>query len=240
MTAAAAIRLEDLHVTRGGNTVLHGLDLTIGAAQVTGLFGPSGCGKTTLMRSIVGSQQNAEGEVRVLGMPAGSSALRSQVGYVTQAPSIYTDLTARENLAYFARVVDAPSTRVQEVIATVSLEEAADRPTQSLSGGQRARVSLGVALLGSPRLLVLDEPTVGLDPVIRRELWEEFHRLAGAGVTLLVSSHVMDEARECDDLILMRDGHIVSQTTPEQLLAATGARDPSEAFLRIIEREGAQ
>lgn len=239
-SAEPAIHLEDVRVTRGRNRVLDGFDLDIAAGRVTGLFGPSGCGKTTLMRAIVGSQQNVVGDVRVLGLPAGSSALRSQVGYVTQAPSVYTDLTARENLAYFARVVGAPRSRVQEVITMVGLSEDADRPAASLSGGQRARVSLGVALLGSPRLLVLDEPTVGLDPVIRRELWEEFHRLAGAGVTLLVSSHVMDEARECDDLILMRDGHIVSQTTPEQLLAVTGARDPSEAFLRIIEREGAQ
>ncbi len=234
---APAIRMRGLHVVRGGNVVIHDMDLDIAAGRVTGLFGPSGCGKTTLMRSIVGSQREVTGEITVLGRRAGAASLRSEVGYVTQAPSVYTDLTARENLGYFARVVGVPATRVQEVISTVGLGEHADRPTQHLSGGQRARVSLGVALLGTPRLLVLDEPTVGLDPLIRQELWAEFHRLASEGVTLLVSSHVMDEAAQCDDLLLLRDGRVVSQSSPAQLLAQTGAADMSDAFLRIIERD---
>ena len=234
---APAVRMRGLRVVRGGNVVIHEMDLDIAAGRVTGLFGPSGCGKTTLMRAIVGSQRDVTGEITVLGQRAGTASLRSEVGYVTQAPSVYTDLTARENLGYFARVVGAPTARVQEVISTVGLDEHADRPAQHLSGGQRARVSLGVALLGTPRLLVLDEPTVGLDPLIRQELWAEFHRLAGEGVTLLVSSHVMDEAAQCDDLLLLREGRVVSQSSPAQLLAQTGAADMSDAFLRIIERD---
>lgn len=239
MARAAAISLENVRVTRGDNQVLHGLDLDIAKGQVTGLLGPSGCGKTTLMRSIVGSQQHVDGTVTVLGQPAGSPALRSQVGYVTQAPSVYSDLTARENLSYFAQVVGAPHARVDDVIGAVGLAADADRPTVGLSGGQRARVSLGVALLGSPELLVLDEPTVGLDPVIRGELWQEFHRLAGAGVTLLVSSHVMDEAAECDVLLLMREGRLIADETPDALRRRTGEDDLGAAFLALIESDEA-
>lgn len=237
--AEPAIVIEGLVVDRGGVRVLPGLDVRVSAGTITGLLGPSGCGKTTLMRSIVGTQRVVAGRVSVLGRPAGTPALRAEVGYVTQAPSVYEDLTARENLAYFARVVGASRGRPAEVIEAVRMGDHADRPTSRLSGGQRARVSLGVALLGQPRLLVLDEPTVGLDPVVRRELWDEFRRLAGAGATLLVSSHVMDEAAECDRLLLMREGRIVADSTPAAVLRDTGAPDLSTAFLRLVEREGA-
>ncbi len=231
-----AIRIEGLHVVRGGRTVIPDLAVTVPAGTVTGLLGPSGCGKSTLMRSIVGTPRVAGGEVSVLGRPAGAASLRRDVGYVTQAPSVYADLTARENLHHFARVLRVPPARADRTIATVGLESDADRPVGSLSGGQRARVSLGVALLGEPPLLVLDEPTVGLDPLIRRELWDEFHRLAARGVTLLVSSHVMDEAAECARLLLMREGRIIHDSTPDELLRETGAHDLSRAFLDLIRR----
>jgi ABC-2 type transport system ATP-binding protein len=231
-----AIRIEGLHVVRGGVTVIPDLAVDVPAGSVTGLLGPSGCGKSTLMRSIVGTQRVAGGRVSVLGRPAGAASLRREVGYVTQAPSVYADLTARENLAHFSRVLGTDAARVEETIATLGLEGDADRPVASLSGGQRARVSLGVALLGEPRLLVLDEPTVGLDPLIRRELWDEFHRLAGRGVTLLISSHVMDEAAECARLLLMREGRIIHDSTPGELLRETGAADLSAAFLALIRR----
>jgi ABC-2 type transport system ATP-binding protein len=202
---------------------------------VTGLLGPSGSGKTTLIRALVGVQIVAGGDVKVLGRPAGSSELRRRVGYVTQAPSVYGDLTVRENLWYFARVLDAPRERIDEVIATVALQKQADQVVGTLSGGERSRVSLASALLGKPELLVLDEPTVGLDPVLRRDLWDTFHELASGGTTLLVSSHVMDEARRCDELVLLRAGRIVAMTTPDELLRQTGKGDLENAFLALAE-----
>ncbi|HUK97452.1 MAG TPA: ABC transporter ATP-binding protein [Gaiellaceae bacterium] len=230
-----AIQVEDLRVVRGGNEVLHGVSLEVANGSVTGLLGPSGCGKSTLMRSIVGVQIVAGGTVTVLGLPAGSAALRRRIGYVTQAPSVYGDLTVLENLRYFARVVDVGRDRVAEVLESVALSRFASRLTSSLSGGERARVSLASALLGSPELLVLDEPTVGLDPVLRTELWGLFHELAGDGATLLVSSHVMDEAGECDQLLLMRDGALLRHSTPDELRRSTGQDDLSKAFLAVIE-----
>jgi ABC-2 type transport system ATP-binding protein len=230
----AAISIRDLVVDRGGHRVLDGVSVEVAAGSITGLLGPSGCGKSTLMRSIVGVQIVASGLVEVLGLPAGSRGLRSEVGYVTQAPSVYLDLTARQNLDYFARVLDTPDQRVAEAIESVDLAVSADRRVGSLSGGQRARVSLATALLSRPRLLVLDEPTVGLDPVLRGELWAGFRDLADAGTTLLVSSHVMDEADRCDDIVLMRDGGILAAMPRERLLAETGADGVEQAFLRLV------
>jgi ABC-2 type transport system ATP-binding protein len=230
-----AVAIERLNVRRGGRTVLHDLTARLEAGRVTGLLGPSGCGKTTLMRAIVGVQRVAGGSVRVLDRPAGTPALRSRVAYVTQAPSVYADLTVLENLRYFARVLGAPAARVGEALAAVDLADAGERMTGTLSGGQRSRVSLACALLGRPELFILDEPTVGLDPVLRRDLWALFHRLADDGATLLVSSHVMDEAVRCDDLLLMRDGRLVADTTPDELRERTGEHDLEAAFLRLIE-----
>jgi ABC-2 type transport system ATP-binding protein len=236
---SAAIRVEGLVVERGGNSVLHGLDFAVSPGRITGLLGPSGCGKTTLMRAIVGVQIVRSGSVSVLGQPAGSPAVRARVGYVTQSPAVYADLSARENLRYFARVLGQPAERVEETLRTVQLADHADRPVRNLSGGQRARVSLGTALLGRPELLVLDEPTVGLDPVLREDLWSSFHALAEEGAALLVSSHVMDEAARCDHLLLMREGRLLADLTPAELRDRTGEEDLEQAFLRLIEREGA-
>jgi ABC-2 type transport system ATP-binding protein len=231
-----AIAVSELEVERGGRPVLHGLTLEIPAGRVCGLLGPSGCGKSTLMRAIVGVQIVASGSVSVLGEPAGSPLLRRRVGYVTQSPSVYGDLSVEENLRFFAAVVGVDRARIGEVIATVGLDGFEGHVAGALSGGQRSRVSLATALLGGPDVLVLDEPTVGLDPVLRAELWATFHELAGGGTTLLISSHVMDEAAECDELLLMRDGDLLRQTTPEGLRSETGRQDMGRAFLAIIER----
>jgi ABC-2 type transport system ATP-binding protein len=231
----SAIAIEGLDVRRGGKAVIKGLSAELPAGQVTGLLGPSGCGKTTLIRSIVGVQKVAAGAVRVLGLAAGATALRSRVAYVTQAPSVYADLTVHENLHYFARVLGAPAPEVGRALTAVDLADAGSQLVGTLSGGQRSRVSLAAALLGRPELLVLDEPTVGLDPVLRRDLWALFHRLADDGATLLVSSHVMDEAARCDRLLLMRDGELIAQTTPGELRERTGEEDMEAAFLRLIE-----
>jgi ABC-2 type transport system ATP-binding protein len=229
----AAIEIRELRVVRGGNVVLPGLSADIAAGRVTGLLGPSGSGKTTLMRAIVGVQIIDDGHVRVLGEEAGSPSLRRRLAYVTQAPSVYGDLTVRENLRYFARVLSVDG--VDRAIETVGLETRADSVVNRLSDGQRARASLATALLGDPELLVLDEPTVGQDPVLRRDLWNTFHGLAESGASLLVSSHVMDEADRCDELLLMRDGDVLATGTPDELRERTQTRNLDEAFLRLVE-----
>lgn len=231
-----AVVVDRLRVVRGKRVVLPELSLTVPRGQVVGLLGPSGGGKSTLLRAIVGVQIIRSGAITVLGEPAGSRSLRARVGYVTQAPSVFGDLTIRQNLDYFAKLQSAPTSSVIETMRAVDLESHADSPVNDLSGGQRSRVSLAAALVGTPELLVLDEPTVGLDPVLRRDLWDLFHRLADAGTTLLISSHVMDEATRCDRLLLLREGQILADDTPTGLLRATGADDAEEAFLRLVDK----
>lgn len=232
-----AVECRSVVVVRGDREVLHGIDCTLATGSVTGLLGPSGCGKTTLIRAIVGLQAKVTGDVQVLGLPAGAAKLRGRIGYVTQEPSVYGDLTVTENLRFFAAVLGVDSQDVDRVIEAVDLRSHATARVDQLSGGQRSRASLAAALLGNPELLVLDEPTVGLDPVLRRDLWDLFHRLASEGATLLVSSHVMDEASRCDRLLLMRDGDLLADDTPDALLAAAGTNDIEQAFLTLIDRK---
>jgi ABC-2 type transport system ATP-binding protein len=235
MNSHTAIHIRRLNVRRGGRLVLPELSLDIRRGVVTGLLGPSGSGKTTLIRAIVGVQIVESGEVSVLGEPAGSPSLRRRIGYVTQAPSVYADLTVRQNLEYFASILGAPNGRVKEAIDAVALGGHANQLVRTLSGGERSRVSLASALLGNPDLLVLDEPTVGLDPVLRRDLWTMFRELAAGGTTLLVSSHVMDEAERTDDLVLIRDGRVVATGSPSELREETHTEDLEEAFLALAE-----
>ena len=235
MNSAPAIQIRRLNVRRGGRLVLPELSLDIRRGVLTGLLGPSGSGKTTLIRAIVGVQIVESGEVTVLGEPAGAESLRHRIGYVTQAPSVYSDITVRQNLEYFASILGAPSGRVKEAIDAVALGGHANQLVRTLSGGERSRVSLASALLGHPDLLVLDEPTVGLDPVLRRDLWTMFRELAAGGTTLLVSSHVMDEAERTDDLVLIRDGRVVATGSPTELREETHTEDLEEAFLTLAE-----
>jgi ABC-2 type transport system ATP-binding protein len=231
-----AVEVRDLVVVLGERQILRGLSFGMPTGQVTGLLGPSGSGKTTLMRCVVGVQRVSSGAVRVLGLPAGSAQLRRRVGYVTQKSSIYTDLSARDNVRYFAAVQGTSRAAADRALADVALADLADQRVDTLSGGEQARVSLACALLAEPELLVLDEPTVGLDPVLRDDLWARFAALAAAGTTLFVSSHVMDEAGRCDRLLLMRDGRLVADDTPDALRADTGTADLEEAFLRLVRR----
>lgn len=234
-----SVQARALTIRRGRKAVIDGLDLDVPRGAIVGLLGPSGSGKTTLMRAIVGVQIVADGKVQVLGRPAGSAQLRHRVGYMTQSASIYDDLSVRANLRYFARVQGALKSDVDRVLERTDLSGQADQLARTLSGGQANRVSLAAAMLGNPELLVLDEPTVGLDPVLRSDLWDLFRGLAEEGTTLLVSSHVMDEATRCDRLLLMREGAIIADTTPHDLLASTGAASAEEAFLDIIEQDSA-
>jgi ABC-2 type transport system ATP-binding protein len=239
-STADAIVVDHLHVVRGGREVLPDLSVHVPTGQVVGLLGPSGGGKSTLMRSVVGVQVVAGGTVTVLGEPAGSPALRHRVGYLTQAPSVYSDLTVRDNVRYFASVLGVGSDAADRAIEEVDLTDHASARVENLSGGQLSRASLACTLVGDPEVLVLDEPTVGLDPVLRRDLWELFRELAGRGRTLLVSSHVMDEATRCDRLVLIRGGSILSDSTLPELLQRTGTDDAEQAFLALIDEAAAR
>jgi ABC-2 type transport system ATP-binding protein len=234
--SSLAIDVRELRVRRGGTVVLPGVSLEIPVGSVTGLLGPSGSSKTTLLRAIVGVQRIESGRVLVLGEPAGTPLQRRRVAYVTQAPSVYADLTVRENLRYFAQIVGAEGLRIDEVVDVVGLTPHLGTRVGSLSGGERSRTSLAVALLGKPMLLVLDEPTVGLDPVLRRDLWGMFHGLADDGATLLVSSHVMDEAERCDHLVFMREGQIIASASPEEIRRQTGKDDLEDAFIALADK----
>jgi ABC-2 type transport system ATP-binding protein len=231
---AAAVVVTHLRVRRSKRIVLDGIALQIPRGAITGLLGPSGSGKTTLMRAIVGVQKIEAGAVTVNGETAGSRDLRHRVAYVTQRASVYEDLDVRENLAFYAAVLGASTNTITDVVRTVALEGLERDLVGQLSDGQRARVSLATALLGRPDLLVLDEPTVGLDPVLRRDLWRTFRALADSGTTLLVSSHVMDEARHCDELVLLRDGAVLATGTPGDLITRTHTHDMDAAFLQLV------
>ncbi|MET0468580.1 MAG: ABC transporter ATP-binding protein, partial [Aeromicrobium sp.] len=234
-----AIEVDDLTVIRGTHRALTDLTLRIPTGSITGLLGPSGCGKTTLIRCVAGSQLIDSGTVTVLGEPAGSPANRPRVGYVTQSSSVYPDLTIEQNLAYFAAMAGDRASTIGQALDEVGLRDRRGDLTGNLSGGQRTRVSLAAALIGNPDVYLLDEPTVGLDPVLRRDLWQLFAGLAERGRTLVVSSHVMDEAGRCDRVLLLREGRLIADTTPSGLRSDAGTDDMEQAFLVLAERSAA-
>lgn len=240
-TPCAAVHADGLRVARAGRTVLHDLRFSLSAGSITGLLGPSGCGKTTLLRAIAGVQLHVTGRLDVLGLPAGSTALRSRIGYVTQEPAVYTDISVRENVRYFAAARRLPSSQrtaeVERVLHAVDLHGESRKLVRRLSGGQRSRVSLAVALLGTPPLLLLDEPTVGLDPVLRQDLWTLFHTLADAGTTLLIAGHVMDEAERCEHILFLRAGQLLAQGPTQDVLAQAGTARAETAFLALASQE---
>ncbi len=234
MTSPLALEASQLRVMRQHNEILKSLDFEVATGELVGLLGPSGSGKSTLMRTLLGVQAITSGAARALGEEVGSPSLRRRIGYMAQSSAIYTDLSVKENLAYFAGILGLDRSQVQHVLEVVNLRALADRLVASLSGGERSRVSLAVAMLGAPPLLILDEPTVGLDPVLRQDLWSTFTQLAHSGTTVLVSSHVMDEAARCGRLLLLREGHLLFDDTPAQLLRRTGASAYDDAFVRLI------
>ena len=236
---ANAVIARDVSVVVGGKYVaINKISAEIPRGRVVGIIGPSGAGKTTFIRSIVGRQRISGGYLKVLGIKAGSAELRHQVSYMTQELSVYADLTVKENLSYFARMVGVAKSEtkseVNRLLKTVDLGSQADTLVMNLSGGQKQRVSLAIAMIGDPVLLVLDEPTVGLDPVLRDSLWELFRQLAEAGRTLIISSHVMDEAERCDQLLLLRDAEVLAQGSPRDLRNRTGTNTVEQAFLKLV------
>jgi ABC-2 type transport system ATP-binding protein len=231
----AAIDATALTIVRGGKPILDKLTFSITPGKITGLIGSSGSGKTTLMRALVGAQAITSGTLRLLDRPAGDKQLRHRIGYVTQSPAVYGDLTVWQNLHYFAAILSCGKNDVSKVIHQVELQPQINQLVNSLSGGQYARVSLAVALLGNAQVLILDEPTVGLDPLLRKNLWNLFKDLAAQGRTLLISSHVMDEAEQCADLLLLRNGKVLSHGSKQDLLQKTHTKTVQDAFLYLVE-----
>ena len=238
MAELPSIKADGLVVVKEHSTILRGLEFSVAAGTITGLIGPSGSGKTTLMRAIAGVQKVKDGQLVVFGEPAGSRKLRRKLGYMAQSSSVYSDLSVAQNLSYFGTLLRTKKARINEVIDIVQLGDYRNSLVKQLSGGQQARVSLGIALLGDPELLILDEPTVGLDPLLRRDLWKLFESLAANGKTLLISSHVMDEAERCSNLLLMRDGELIWHDTKAKLLETTGASSVENAFVQMVNKEG--
>ena len=231
---SSAIEATELTVDFGKFTALEKVSLTLPKGKIIGLLGPSGAGKTTLIRAIIGRQRLSHGSLKVLGLPAGAAKLRSQIGYMPQTPAAYFDLSVRQNLNYFAKM-NGHAWNADDLIEKVGLQKQTNQLVSSLSGGQKSRVSLAIALLGTPKLLVLDEPTVGVDPVLRKQLWELFRELAQSGATLLVSSHVMDEASRCDELVLIREGKVLAQGSPKELENRTHTNNIEDSFLSLVE-----
>lgn len=234
-----AVKIDNLDVILGKKlTALKDVSISLPMNKIIGFIGPSGAGKTTLIRSIVGRQKLAKGTISVFGIAAGSKELRSMVSYMTQEVSAYGDLTVYENLEYFSTMLGLKRNEIkpeiQRLLKTVDLHPQSTQLVQKLSGGQKQRVSLAIALIGKPKLMVLDEPTVGLDPLLRDELWRLFRTLASEGTTLIISSHVMEEAERCDELLLLRYGEVLAQGSPNQLCERTNTKSVEQSFLKLI------
>lgn len=233
------VQATELHKHFGSLHAVDGMDLTVQAGEIYGLLGPNGSGKTTLIRLLVGLLRPTAGRAAVLGRTMPNKPVLAQVGYMTQAPALYDDLGARENVAFFAAICGGASrARIDEILALVDLADRADSLVRTLSGGMKQRLSLACALVHRPRLLLLDEPTVGVDPQLRVSFWSYFRQLAAQGVTLVVSSHVMDEAERCDRLGFVRQGRLLAEGSAATLRAQAGAATLEEAFLHFAGQGG--
>ena len=237
MTVDPAVVAQGVRKRFGAIEALRGLDLRINTGEIYGLLGPNGSGKTTFIRCVAGLLRPEEGTLRVLGGSPRAAVSAARVGYMTQAPALYGDLSVQENLSFFAALqgVTHADEGIEEALRTVDLLERRRSVVNTLSGGMRTRVSLAATLLHRPSLLLLDEPTVGVDPLLRKEFWAHFRMLAASGITLLVSSHVMDEASRCDRLGLIRGGVVLAEGTANELVARAGATDLESAFVALAE-----
>jgi ABC-2 type transport system ATP-binding protein len=229
-----AVETDDVRRFFGAFEAVRGISLRVQPGETYGLLGPNGAGKTTLIRMLVGLLKPSEGRVRVLGVEMPNKAVLAKVGYMTQSKAIYTDLTVRENVRFFGAMAGVrDERRVDEVISLVDLGDWADNAVRELSGGMQQRTSLACALVHRPRLLLLDEPTVGVDPQLRAQFWAYFATLNGEGVTIIVSSHVMDEADRCTRLGFLRSGRLLAEGPPGELRSMAGTDNLEEAFLRF-------
>jgi ABC-2 type transport system ATP-binding protein len=235
MSEAFAVDVDNVVKSFGTMRALDGVTLRVKAGEIYGLLGPNGAGKTTLIRAIVGLIAPDSGTVTVLGSRMPNLDILGSVGYMTQAAALYPDISVEENLRFFAAISGADS-NVDEVLKVVELDQRRKSVVATLSGGMRQRCSLACALVHRPRLLLLDEPTVGVDPQLRVQFWEHFREMAAAGTTILVSSHVMDEAERCQRLGLIRFGKLLGEGSPNEVRAAAGTNNLEEAFLKLSGR----
>ena len=245
MAAEAVIDVEGLVKSFGGKRAVDQLTMTVRRGEIFGFLGPNGSGKTTSIRMMCGLLTPDAGHGTVLGhdLVKGRDSIKRQVGYMTQRFSYYEDLTIRENLEFVARVYelrDGPA-RVDRALAQLTLEDRSGQLAGTLSGGWKQRMALAACLLRDPQVLLLDEPTAGVDPGARREFWKQLHALAEGGVTILVSTHYMDEAERCTHLAYIAYGRLLAQGTPAGLLAQHGARTLEDVFVKVLgeQREAA-
>lgn len=235
ITSSPCIRIEKVNRTFGEKQVLFDITLTVPYSQILGLLGPSGSGKTTLVKMIAGVDSPTSGEVFVLEEKMPKLSMMSKIGYMAQSDALYGELTAEENLKFFASMYNLTKEkqreRIKEVMELVNLSEHLKKQVKQYSGGMKRRLSLAIALLHEPPILILDEPTVGIDPVLRKSIWEELYKLQNKGTTIIVTTHVMDEVEKCNNLGMIRDGKLIAVGSPEELKAATGSSNIEEAFL---------
>jgi len=235
LVAPLAVEARDIRKHFGSVTALDGLTLSVNVGEIYGLLGPNGSGKTTFIRVLAGLVRPDAGDITIFGRPPRDAVAGGGVGYMTQAAALYGELSVDENLRFFAALegVGDVEARIADALGRVGLLERRRSVVNTLSGGMRTRVSLAATLLHGPKLLLLDEPTVGVDPAQRREFWEHFRALASSGVTILVSSHVMDEASRCDRLGLIRAGKVLAEGSARELVTRAGTSDLESAFLAL-------
>ncbi|SEA17619.1 ABC-2 type transport system ATP-binding protein [Thalassobacillus cyri] len=229
------IELDYIAHSFGSESVIKAIDMTVDKGEIFGLLGPSGAGKTTLVKIIVGILKPSEGSASVLGTPMPSLEKMKNIGFMAQSDALYSELSGRENLDFFASIYGLSKSerkeKIQEVLEVVDLTSEIDKPVEKFSGGMKRRLSLAASILHQPEVLILDEPTVGIDPVLRQSIWKELKILKEKGTTIILTTHVMDEADKCDRLALIREGYIIAQGTPQSLKQGIGANTIEEAFL---------
>jgi ABC-2 type transport system ATP-binding protein len=243
MNDGTIVKVSGLKQQFGKLLVLDDINMDVKRGEILGLLGPSGSGKTTMVKAIIGMLNPSSGKILVLGKEMPMLSIVKHIGYMAQSDALYEDLNAYDNLYFFSELYGVKGSeakkRAQEVLSLVMLTQHAKRPVRTFSGGMKRRLSLAIALFHSPEILILDEPTVGIDPVLRKQFWDEFQRLKAKGVTIIVTTHVMDEAEHCDRLALMREGKIIAFDTPEKLKAASGKDTLEGAFLHFgVEGKG--